>query len=631
MSKFYITKKHSVLTSLYNKKIDGTGLAIFRITYSLVLFAEVLQLYYFRHLIFDKIPYIEPGAINPTIPLFLWMINILFITLGLFTRVSSVCNYLFSLVFIGNMNSFEYHMFYAYMGVNFLLIFLPVSQCLSIDRLGEKLKYSNTRFQYNPPEKVSVLAYFLPILLSVGFFYFDSILSKVTSHSWMSGLGMWMPASLPMVAQINSSFLLNQEWLVKSLGYITLIFELTFIFLFWFKKFRIPLFIIGCGLHIGILVEFPIPFFALGFMTVYLLLIPVSFWKKFSLPIKSSPVLFFYYDIECPLCIRTKTIIEYFDIRKKIRFLSIQQYAMQQPALANKTENLLLSDIHSVDAKGKVYSGIDTYIQVMNTFLLLKPLSWIMRCPGIYQMGEKTYNFIARNRTTERCTEDNCGYTLPSPPKSDSEIKISENLTLDDLNRQLMLCCIAMLTIFQLNTSYNSPIINRLRTQSGWETTTTAAMLGKLSLTCMEFSKSLFGITSHGLFVDKHFEDYDHIIAITYQLTDGSTIFLPIINEDGGPAAYLCGPTWAKWTYRVNAPQLDTAKLLEGIRDFTAFWAHKSKISLTNARFEILVKKIAIPKGWEANFLEKQIKKPWTNVGEVKWEDNKFEVVRLGI
>ena len=38
-----------------------------------VMLAEVLHLFYFRHLIFDAIPFVEEPAISFAMPLLLWM------------------------------------------------------------------------------------------------------------------------------------------------------------------------------------------------------------------------------------------------------------------------------------------------------------------------------------------------------------------------------------------------------------------------------------------------------------------------------------------------------------------------------------------------------------------------------
>src|SRR5690606_40702502 len=114
-------------------------------------------------------------------------------------------------------------------------MFLPLSNTFSLDRLILKLKYSNTRFRYNPAQTVSVLAYYLPLLMGIGFVYFDSLFFKYTSHLWLNGLGMWLPASMPQAVLFDISFLLNIKFLVIALGYITLIFETIFLFTFWKK------------------------------------------------------------------------------------------------------------------------------------------------------------------------------------------------------------------------------------------------------------------------------------------------------------------------------------------------------------------------------------------------------------
>ncbi|MCB0514367.1 MAG: thiol-disulfide oxidoreductase, partial [Bacteroidetes bacterium] len=82
----------------YNKQIDGTGLAIFRIAYSIILLCEIMQMFYFRHLIFDKIPYIELPEISSAIPILIWAVSVVFIMVGLFTRTATIINYIMSLV-----------------------------------------------------------------------------------------------------------------------------------------------------------------------------------------------------------------------------------------------------------------------------------------------------------------------------------------------------------------------------------------------------------------------------------------------------------------------------------------------------------------------------------------------------
>ncbi|KIC03418.1 hypothetical protein OA88_03340 [Flavobacterium sp. JRM] len=622
-----MNKINKFFKTSFDKKIDGTGLAIFRIAYCLVLLCEISQLMYFRSLIFDKIPFIRPAEIDFAIPISIWFICVLFLLFGTFTRFFSILNYLVGLILVGSMHSFEYHVFYAYMSINFLLIFIPISQCFSIDRLFQKLKYSNTTFQYNPTKKVSQLYYFILPLVGIGFVYFDSIFFKLSSNVWMNGLGSWLPSSLPMMTNFNhDEWFLNQEGLVKFVGWFTILFEASFLFLFFRKRWRLCIFVVGMILHLGILLEFPIVFFALTVNVLYLLLIPVSFWNKIFSIDKDYSTLIFYYDSECPLCIRTKIIINHLDWFNKINFKTVQFDSQDSQYLKHIATKSLLDDIYSVDSKGIVYFGVDTYIQVMKRIFYLYPLALILRIPGIYQISKKCYNFIAKNRTTERCTEENCGYNPPSIP-DDSKIKILQYLTLEGLKYRLIVFSVLLMSFIQFTFLYNTPYIIRVKEKIGLKGTSTDKLIsGTIDFYKNNLTQTFFGLTNHPVFVDEHFKNYNHIIAIVYIDKKNKEQWLPIIDKNGQPDYYIHGANWVKWTFRVNSPLINQNILNRGIKRFTAFWAYKNNIDLTDAKFLVKVKKNDSLKKWEweKDYFNKQLAKPWLEGGYVEWKNRVF-------
>ncbi|RZJ53710.1 MAG: hypothetical protein EOO44_07610 [Flavobacterium sp.] len=275
-----------IMNKIFNLKVDAIGIAIFRIFYSLILFCELLQLYKFRNIIYDKQPFIETGEIDVSFLFYFWLPVVLLITVGLFTRFATILNYIFSVIIFSSAAKFEYHVFYVYVGINFLMMFMPVSRVLSLDNLLQKIKYSNIHKTYAVNKKVLQINYWMPVFIGIGLVYIDSVFHKLSSNLWANGLGVWLPSSLPMITWNDTSFLLNQEYIVKFLGYFILLFEGCFIFLFWFKKTRIPFFTIGVFFHLGILIAYPIPYFALTYIGIYLLLIPVSFWKNIAKKIK---------------------------------------------------------------------------------------------------------------------------------------------------------------------------------------------------------------------------------------------------------------------------------------------------------------------------------------------------------
>ena len=619
-------KLNLFLRKSFDKQIDGTGLAVFRIAYCLVLLCEIAQMFYFRHLIFDKIPYVDQAEIDFGIPISIWFIAVVFVLFGAFTRFFTILNYIMGLILIGSIHSFEYHVFYAYMGINFLMIFFPVSQCLSLDRLFKKLKYSNTTFTYIPPKTVSQLYYFIPPFVGIGIVYIDSIFFKLGSNLWLNGLGSWLPSSLPMITHFNNSSFLNQEWLVKCFGWGTIVFETIFLVVFFRKNSRVWVFVSGLILHLGILIEFPIPWFALTACTIYLLLVPVSWWKKLFSSNKDLTTLTFYYDSECPLCIRTKIVITHLDWFNKIGFKTVQFDAAENQYLKNIEQTVLLDDIYSVDTKGKIYSGVNTYIQVLKRIFYLFPLAILLQLPGMYQIAKKIYRYVAKNRSTERCNEENCGYNPPFISDKNS-IKLLNNFTLLDLKFNAITFVLGFIVIIQLIIIFKSPVITQVKGSIGFKDTKVDKYISRFSYDVESVTKKTLGLTKHSVFVDAHYLGYNHIIAIVYLNKKGEEIWLPLINKNGQPSYYNYGTIWKKISFSMNAQKIDNQILSSGVRDFTAFWANKSmKIDLIDTKFLIKVKKIDSLKNWEwqKDFLNKQIAKPWIDGGYIEWKGKKF-------
>lgn len=610
----------------FDKKIDGTGLAVFRILYSIILLLEISHMFYFRHLMFDKVPYIDKAEINFGIPIAIWFISVLFILFGAFTRFSCIINYIMSLILIGSIRTFEYHVFYMYMGINFFLIFTPVSQCLSLDRLFAKLKYSSNTFNYFPSKEISQLYYFIIPFVGIALVYFDSVFIKFASNCWLSGLGLWLPGSMPMMVHNNLTFLLNQKYLMIFLCYFTLFFETVFLFIFYKKRLRVFVFIIGFLLHVGIFILWPIPLFASTNIILYLLLLPVSLWGKLFSYQKVSNNLIFYYDSECPICVRTKIIISHLDWFNKIGFKTFEFDSKNDSNLEGIKKEDLLNNIYCVDIKGNVFSGFDTYLQVMKRIFYFYPIALILKIPGIYQMAKRVYVNIASNRNTESCTDENCCYNPPII-QDNSKLKLLNNFSFLDFKFTFLKYTLLLFCFLQLSMIYNSPVITKGKEMISFSETKVDKLLTHFCKSIGTQTKIFFGITPHNVFVDAHFIGYSHVISIVYIDKKGNEFWLPIIDKNGQPSYYNYGTNWRKMSFDTNGPNIKSNSLDSGVRDFTAFWAQKNNVDLKEAKFLIKVKRLDSLKdwSWEKDFLNKQIAKPWIDGGYVIWKDNKFE------
>ena len=251
-----ITQTQGIAKHL-DRQVSAVGLALFRIGYGSVLLAEVLELFRFRHLVFDSIPYSVGEQFSHT-PLFLlWVPAIICLTIGFWTRYAAVINYTISVAILSVMGDYEYHVDYIYIAVNCLLIVVPTAQCLSVD---DVLQRATQRDFSRRAERVPLLYYQVLVLGSVGLVYADSVYWKCQSHVWTAGLGVWLPASLPHFTWAAWPVLLNYEVLVKTLSHLTLAFEGVFVVLIWFSAMRLWITIIGSALHVGIAMVFPIPY-----------------------------------------------------------------------------------------------------------------------------------------------------------------------------------------------------------------------------------------------------------------------------------------------------------------------------------------------------------------------------------
>lgn len=264
-----------LLRPAYEKQVDGTGLAVFRAAFCVVLLAEVSQLLRYYPLIYDVVPGVQAYPFGFRAALLVWLGVLTMLALGLWTRPAAALNYVLCLTLLPVFNKYTYDIDYTFLFLSLLLVFLPVGRVWSLDRY---LRNRSGRARY--PRTVSQLSYFAPVVLGLGYAYLSSALFKFGSPMWLRGLGLWLPASLPHNVLGNYSWLLNQRWLVTGLSYLTLGFELVFVFVATRKDVRPWLLLIGVGLHLGIGLIFPIPLFAAGYCALYTLLVPHAWWRR---------------------------------------------------------------------------------------------------------------------------------------------------------------------------------------------------------------------------------------------------------------------------------------------------------------------------------------------------------------
>ncbi|MCX7100668.1 MAG: DCC1-like thiol-disulfide oxidoreductase family protein [Methylobacter sp.] len=613
------------LLALRSNQVPATGIGFFRFFYGLVTLQEIIFLLYFNHLIFDPMPYIDVEF--PMIPFFLcvWGVIASFVVVGYRYQFAITCNYIFWIIFVNftpMQRDFDGGFDLFMIGAGFFLLFMPGNRAFSIDNLRNKLSTPFIHYSTYSKPTVSVLAYYLPVAICLGFLYFDSSIHKMFAEHWRNGLGTWLPATQPYyVSAIDMSDLLNNKLLQNILGYTILVFQFTFIFFFAQKRLRVFYLLIGLGLHLGITLSFNIYPFGLGMLIFYTLMVPFSWWEYMGRCISAKhPSLTVFYDQLCPLCNRTVMILNHFDIFNCIDFKSAQDHSAYYPALVNISKETLLTDLYALDSNNTIYAGVATYIQIFLKMRYLSPVGVFLSLPGVHQFALRKYRSIADNRNRIQCTStcvttkeltDNTLYhyffekTAVQKPKA--------------FSRKLLKILLALLFL-QLNSSIHYGLIYRLHADRP------QSPISQISNAILMVSQTFLGITPHALYLHDHFAGYDHILALTYTDESGVERWLPFVNEQGRLLAPNWGRVHSMWANIAVTPTINNQRLYKFIMKVTAFWGQKIGLNLDQVVFNIKLKKIDAPTYWVHDQLHKNLTSPWITIGTAKWSNKQISI-----
>ena len=611
------------------KQVPATGLGVFRILVGLVILQEILFLTYFRHLIFDPKPFLEQAS--PVVDLFLalWAVTALCITVGYLTRLAAIVNYLLWVVFVGFTPmwvDFDGGFDQMMIGVGFFLIFLPSNRALSLDNLRLRLKYSAPDKLWEAPSQVSVLCYTLPLAVVLGLLYVDAGIHKLSAEFWRNGLGAWLPPTMPYyMSPIEMNWLLDNKPAEQVIGYTLIAFQFLFLPLFWFRRFRVPLLLIGAAFHFGIILSLNIYQFGFGMLVQYVLLVPFRWWRTLGEAIRCrQPALTVFYDQECPLCMRTVIVLTHFDVLQAINFKGLQSHSQDYRALDGIPLTTLLKDLYALDRHGHLYAGIDTYIHILAGMRYPAPIAWIVRLPGLYHLGRAVYRRIADNRARLACGVNRCDMTAFSP-ENDPWCQLQASwLGTPRQQAGRLAKFLVLVLVLQLNSTLQFGVFFRLN--KGHAHSEEGQLLEGASNAILLISHTFLGITPHALYMHDHFVGYNHLLGVTYRNSRGQERWLPFVNEEGR----IIAPNWGRiqcwWANIAVTPHIKRQRLDKALMQLTLFWGTKEGLDVRNTEFILKMKEVRVPMEWEPGLRTYNVKQPWRDIGKVRWQDGGMRV-----
>ncbi|WP_162055070.1 hypothetical protein [Pontibacter pamirensis] len=189
----------------------------------------------------------------------------------------------------------------------------------------------------------------------------------------------------------------------------------------------------------------------------------------------------------------------------------------------------------------------------------------------------------------------------------------------EDVKVKLLYFFTCYLVLAQLIKLLQAPLVINASEHLG--TSTLRYYTAKAFLPLEVINAKLLGVTENLVYTGFEEGSYN-ILAVEYVAPNKETVWLPIIDRQGKASTYSFGRMFTKWSQTIGAYPQDTVQVKDGLVKFTAFWAAKHNIPLQDATFRVLSKETIVQFNWEEDFLQKQMNRPWREIGRLRWENN---------
>lgn len=285
------------LSTFFFEPVSPYPVALFRIFFGLCVFATLLLLHHdwqawfgprgwitmetiqkaetgFRLNVFDWIPNDER-----TIGITFWVFlgASVFLTLGLWSRVSSVVVYL-ALNAMNQRMPLILHGGDTFLRVaGFFLIFSRSGAVLSLDSVLRHKRFPDE----GGPARISPWSQRL-IQYQVAVIYLTSFWWKVQGRSWREGTALFYVLNLREIQRFHVPGFFRMSGMIHLETWAGLAFELMFPLLIWFRPFRKGLLLAGLAFHLSLEYALNIPMFQWDMLSAYILFVEPEAVERFA-------------------------------------------------------------------------------------------------------------------------------------------------------------------------------------------------------------------------------------------------------------------------------------------------------------------------------------------------------------
>ena len=556
--------------------VSTKGFALFRIGFACFITVFIANVYYFKPLVFTSFITLGPNPIPAKLFLALWFTAAVTLIIGYQTRFAAIINYIcvvLAAYTFSNNGCGAFNDDLLRIG-SFMLLVFPAHKKYSIDAILYSLKNGE-----NYPQTTSRYNYLVAVFISLGLMYWASSITKIVSPIWQKGLGLWIPAVVPQNKWNDIDLLLNQEWLMIGINYLTIIWEFLFIAAIFNRKLRPYFAWIGILFHLCIAAIFPFWLLCFGPLPFYFLL----FYDKTSAKTSHTEQLTISYNSSS---------------NRQTLFVRLVQALNTNIKISHTPVGSLQINNNSFN------SNWDAAQPLLNKHWYGPIFSWTFKL----EFCQLLYIFIADDVL-----------------KTNQTTSARELLATKFKQAALIYFSLLLLFVQVFYTTYHL-VKNKEEEIKGIDLTEKKYRprknISDASLKPANLFRTLLGINARGVFLDHSSIGYKPVFAITYKTVDGKQHWLPHFTPEGYCKAYNMNQMWSQYSF--NSVCSGTIPNPIGLQQVITFWAQKNQQSLDSMDFTILKRVYTFPTTFKKDYLNEQKNLPWTPEGVVKWRKGKF-------
>ncbi|MBX9668025.1 MAG: DCC1-like thiol-disulfide oxidoreductase family protein [Candidatus Obscuribacterales bacterium] len=381
---------------------------------SLIPIESMIGNYWRNDPYFDLMLLLPPGEIWRWYFFWFSVIVTVMMTVGLFTRFSSImavlCMISLQSHFLINQNS----------GDNFLriaMVFVALSHAgdaFSIDNLLKSMRQDWRKVGFRPPLSAPWAQRMIQMQLSIA--YFHTWWCKIQGAEWNDGTAVYYASRYDDIMRFPLPFLLDDIYIIKILTWGTLFVELALCTLIWWRVTRYYVLLLGLSLHMGIEYTMNLPMFEWLFMISFVLFIyPEDLTRSWNLAkgfihsklLKPYDLVF---DGDCIICVRTVGLIHRMDIFSLVTLHNVHE--LEYVEWKSEVDlNRAPSEILLREKPGVWVGGFRAFRAIAWRLPWLTPIAPLLYLPGIAQIGDAVYKLVAANRYTilgGKCDHKSC-------------------------------------------------------------------------------------------------------------------------------------------------------------------------------------------------------------------------------